>query len=85
MKETNKLNDEVLENVSGGTLTQDQALAKAFAHAGLNKADFVKQVELDWEHGRKVYEIKFYNGGLEYEYDVDAESGKILKFEKDYD
>ena len=85
MKETNKLNDEVLENVSGGTLTQDQALAKAFAHAGLKEADFVKQVELDWEHGRKVYEIKFYNGGLEYEYDVDAESGKILKFEKDYD
>ncbi len=85
MKETNKLNDEVLENVSGGTLTQDQALAKAFAHAGLKKADFVKQVELDWEHGRKVYEIKFYNGDLEYEYDVDAESGKILKFEKDYD
>lgn len=87
MKEMNKLNDEVLENVSGGTLTQDEALAKAFAHAGLkkNQVDFVKKVELDWEHGRKVYEIKFYQGGLEYEYDVDAESGKILKFEKDYD
>ena len=35
--------------------------------------------------GRKVYEIKFYQGGLEYEYDVDAETGNILKFEKDYD
>ena len=85
MKETNKLNDEVLENVYGGTLTQDEALAKAFAHAGLTKADYVKRVELDWEHGRKVYEIKFYQGGLEYEYDVDAENGNILKFEKDYD
>ena len=87
MKEMNKLNDEVLENVSGGTLTEDEALAKAFEHAGLKKSqvDFVKRVELDWEHGRKVYEIKFYQGGLEYEYDVDAESGNILKFEKDYD
>lgn len=86
-EEMNKLNDEVLENVSGGTLTQDQALEKALAHAGLKKSqvDFVKKVEPDWEHGRKVYEIKFYQGGLEYEYDVDAETGSILKFEKDWD
>ena len=87
MENANKINDEVLESVSGGTLTQDQALAKALKHAGLKKGqvDFVKKVELDWEHGRKVYEIAFYKGGLEYEYDVDAESGSILKFEKDWD
>ena len=29
MTDINKLNDEVLENVSGGTLTRDEALAKA--------------------------------------------------------
>lgn len=87
MKDMNKLNDDVLENVSGGTLTEDEALEKAMAHAGLNRdqVDFVKKVELDWEHGRKVYEINFFQGGLEYEYDVDAENGSILKFEKDWD
>ena len=39
----------------------------------------------DYEHGRTVYEINFYQGGFEYDYDVDAETGAILKFEKDFD
>ena len=47
--------------------------------------DFLKKVELDFEHGRKVCEIKFYQGGFEYEYDIDAELGTVLKFEKDFD
>lgn len=77
----------MMEQVSGGTLTKDEALKKALDHANLDKdqVDYIKKVELDYEHGRKVYEIKFYQGGLEYEYDVDAETGNILKFEKDYD
>ncbi len=33
----------------------------------------------------QVYEIKFYQGHMEYEYDVDAENGNILKFDKDFD
>lgn len=32
-----------------------------------------------------VYEIKFYQGGFEFEYDIDAETGDILKWEKEYD
>jgi uncharacterized membrane protein YkoI len=82
-----KISDEMLENVAGGTLTQDEALARALQHANLRRdqLDFVKHVELDYEHGRRVYEIKFYQGGMEYEYDVDAENGAILKFERDYD
>ena len=87
MNNINKLNDNELENVAGGTLTQDEALAKALEHAQLKKdqLDFLKKVELDYEHGRKIYEISFYQGGFEFEYDVDAETGAILKFEKDFD
>ena len=82
-----KLNDDMMEKVAGGTLTQDQALAQALAYANLDRSqvDFVKRIELDYEHGRKVYEVTFYKGGYEYEYDIDAESGKVLKFEKDLD
>ena len=81
-----KLNDVVLENVSGG-LSQEQALSEALKHAGLSRdqIDFVKKVEADWEHGRKVYEIKFYQGRMEYEYEVDAENGRILRAERDRD
>ena len=87
MNTINKLNDKELEKVAGGMLTQDEALAKALEHAQLKKEqlDFLKRVELDYEHGRKVYEINFYQGGFEYDYDVDAETGAILKFEKDFD
>ena len=57
----NTLNDKELEKVAGGTLTQDEALSKALEHAQLKKdqLDFVKKVEMDYEHGRKVYEIEF--------------------------
>ncbi|MBR2531948.1 MAG: PepSY domain-containing protein [Lachnospiraceae bacterium] len=87
MANPEKISDQMLENVAGGTLTQDEALARALQHANLRRdqLDFVKHVELDYEHGRRVYEIKFYQGGMEYEYDVDAENGAILKFERDYD
>lgn len=81
----NKINDEMLENVSGGTLTQEQALAQALKHAGLQQADQVSKIEMDWERGTKVWEIKFFQGGMEYEYDIDAETGAIMKFEKDWD
>ena len=66
MNNINKLNDNELENVAGGTLTQDEALAKALEHAQLKKEqlDFLKRVELDYDHGRKVYEINFYQGGF---------------------
>ena len=87
MTNINKLNDAELEKVAGGILTQDEALAKALEHAQLRKdqLDFVKKAEMDYERGRKVWEIKFYQGGFEYEYNIDAETGSVLKFEKDWD
>ena len=87
MTNPEKLTDDMMEQVSGGTLTKDEALAKALEHANLRRdqVDYIKKVELDYEHGRKVYEVRFYQGGYEYEYDIDAESGKVLKFEKDLD
>ena len=83
MKEMDKLSDQELESVSGG-ITEEDAVARAMKKARLKKADFQK-VELDYEHGRKIYEVKLYKNGMEYEFDIDYETGKILKFEKDYD
>ena len=82
-----KLNDQVMENVVGGAITEEEALAAALEKAGLkkNQIDFMKKIELDWERGRKIYEIEFYFDGFEYEFDIDAESGKVLKFRKDWD
>ena len=85
--EMNHMSDMEMEKVSGGTLTKDEALAKALEHAMLKKSevDSIKRVEMDYKRGRKVYEITFYQGGFEYEFDIDAETGSVLRFEKDWD
>ena len=81
------LEESDLTNVAGGMLTEEEALAAALEHARLEKdqVEFIKRVELDYERGRKVFEIEFFHNGFEYEYDIDAETGKILKFDRDRD
>ena len=67
-------------------VTAEQAQAAAFAHAGVNAADAsVTKCELDRDDGLLKYEIEFWCGNVEYEYDIDAYSGAILKAEKDRD
>ena len=43
----------------------------------------VKEVELDKDDGRAYFEIEIKDGKYEYEYEIDAVTGKILDFEKD--
>ncbi len=40
--------------------------------------------DVDYDDGRKVYEFEIIKGQYEYEVDVLASSGKIIKFEKEY-
>ena len=87
MEDISKLQDQVLEDVSGGVISQDEALANALARAKLSKeeVDFVKKIEMDYEHGRRIYEVEFYKDGFEYKFDIDATTGKVLKFKKEWD
>ena len=79
------LNDQELENVVGG-ITQNDAMAAAFKHAGIpNGAAMMKKRELDYEWGKQVYEIEFYYNGMEYEYKIDTATGSILKAKKEWD
>lgn len=41
--------------------------------------------EMDYEFGRMVYEMSFHYKGIEYEYDIDAKTGEILKHKKEHD
>ncbi len=64
----------------GSVITADEAKEIALNHAGISaaSASFVK-VELDTDDGVKVYEIAFSSGTTEYEYEVNAQTGAILK------
>lgn len=62
----------------------EKAKELALAHAGVKAADAVfLQVELDWEDGRAEYEVEFYAGNTEYDYDLDAVTGAVLSFDHD--
>ena len=65
-------------------ITKAKAKSIALKHAGVSasKATFVK-AKLDYEDGRRVYEIEFYSGNTEYDYGILASNGKIISYDKD--
>ena len=42
-------------------------------------------IELDDEDGKLVYEVEFKSNSMEYDYEIDAASGAILKHEAELD
>ena len=60
----------------------EKAKAIALKDAKVSDVTFVK-VKLDTEDGVKVYDVEFYKGNVEYDYEIDAITGKIR--EKDLD
>ena len=62
----------------------EAAKSAAFAHAGLDAAQATMgEVDFDYEDGRMVYELEFYADGAEYEYDIDASTGAVVKFSQE--
>ena len=66
------------------SITPDEAKQAALDHAQLTAEQVIfTQAKLDYDDGRAVYDIEFYSGNKEYDYEIDANSGKVL--ECDYD
>ncbi len=65
-------------------LSAAEAEQIALEHAGL-KAEEVKGLHsyLDWDDGRKQYEVEFFHDFWEYDYEIHADTGDILSFDKD--
>lgn len=62
----------------------DKAKKAALKHAGLTgKAVTYEEAKLEKEDGKYVYEIEFVYEGMEYEYEIDAVTGSVLKSEKE--
>lgn len=67
-------------------ISVEQAKELALSHAGISTSDiiFVK-IDFDDEDGIKHYEIEFVSGGYEYDYDINALTGAVIKCEKELD
>lgn len=70
----------------GDLISKDDAKRIAFDHAKINEADAKRlKIDLDYDDGIRVYEIEFDAQGLEFDYDINAKTGEILKFGKEKD
>lgn len=85
------LNDDDDDNYTTGTvaagskevkLTAAQASSIALKQVGGGR---VTKVELDHDDGRYVYEVELRTDQGEADVDVDADTGKVLKFDQDFD
>ncbi len=87
------INDAVEEvNENGTTTTTDttglittaEAKEIALDHAGVAEADatFIT-AKLEYDDGVQVYDIEFYAGGVEYDYEINAATGAIIGTEQD--
>ncbi|WP_318614839.1 PepSY domain-containing protein [Sporosarcina sp. YIM B06819] len=76
-------NDDQDDNVvpNGKYISEKAAIGIAMKQA----KGTVTKVELDNEDGRVVYEVEIKDGTYEYDFEIDAVSGKVLKFEKDHE
>ena len=62
----------------------ERAKEIALADAGVKASDAVfLRANLDWDDGRMEYEVEFYSGYTEYDYDIDARTGAILSSDRD--
>ena len=63
---------------------KNKAIKTAVKHAGFTRDQVTNAVaEFDCDDGVIVYEVEFTAGGIEYEYDIDAETGKIISHESE--
>ncbi len=71
---------------SAGDIGAEKAKQIALNHAGLAESQvYALKTDMDWDNGRKEYEVEFKAGGMEYDYEIDAANGTILKADKEYD
>jgi hypothetical protein len=76
----------VSETAASSRITKDEAIAIALKDAGLTRDQVAGlRAEFDYDDGRPEYDVDFRQGNYEYDYEIHAESGKILSRDKDWD
>lgn len=67
-----------------GYIGLDAAKQAALKHAGVSASDatFV-EAEYDYDDGKMVYEVEFHVSGTEYDYEIDAQTGAVVKYKSE--
>ena len=68
-----------------GYIGEEQAKTLALERAGVTASELLfSKVELDTHQGAMVYDVEFTTDSYEFDCDVNAKTGEIVKFEKEY-
>ena len=69
---------------TGSPLTETGAEDLALAAVGLSRDDVIwERTEYDRERGQDVWEVEFYHDGVEYDFEINADTGEILQQKQD--
>ena len=67
-----------------GRITEADAKQIALDHAGISESETDRlRVKLDYDDGVQEYEVTFYVGNREYDYDINAATGVITDWDVD--
>ena len=59
----------------------EAAKEAALKHAGVSSSQVTfLEAEYDYDDGRMVYEVEFHVKGTEYDYEIDAQTGEVVKY-----
>lgn len=85
MKDTSRHHADPHHNGSSSAdIGAEAAKEAALSHAGLTAEQVSKlKAEYDYDDGYALYEVEFECNGYEYEYEIDAATGAVLKYEID--
>ncbi len=69
---------------SFGDIGKAAAKNAALDHEGLTESQVSGLwAEVDWDNGRLIYDVVFWAGMVEYEYEIDGATGAVLKHEQE--
>ena len=72
------------QNTSEPALSRDEAASVALRYVGLTQEKVSRlHTEFELDDGVARYDVEFTQGQWEYEFEIDAQSGEILSFDKD--
>ncbi len=76
------IHEETTDQNTVSLISEEEAKQIALRHAGITQAVF-KKIKCDKDDDEAVYEIEFYEGNKEYEYEIDGFTGKIIDYDID--
>ena len=72
------------QQIPQDVIGEEAALEIAVEEAGVKESEVTNSyVELESDDGIAKYEVEFYAGNTEYSFEIDAQSGNILSYEKE--